>query len=201
MKKIVLATQNPHKVLEFNEMLADLGIQVIAASEFPDLEEVVEDGETLQANALKKARYVAGETGLPALADDTGLEVDILNGRPGVYSARYAGENVTYQDNVLKLLDELSGIGDLDKRTARFRTVIAFVNGNDEYLFEGICNGRILKEQKGKGGFGYDPVFLPDGHEETFAQMSMEEKNKISHRGRAIAGFYQWLTSTILEKK
>lgn len=201
MKKIVLATQNPHKVLEFNEMLADLDIQVIAASEFPDLEEVVEDGETLQANALKKARYVVGVTGLPALADDTGLEVDALDGRPGVYSARYAGENVTYQDNVLKLLKELSEIRDLNKRTARFRTVIAFVTGGEEYLFEGVCQGRILREEKGKGGFGYDPVFLPDGYEETFAQMSMEVKNKISHRGKAIARFYQWLSETVFEEK
>lgn len=197
MKKIVLATRNPHKVQELNEMLSDLDIHFMAATEFPELNEVEEDGETLQDNALKKARYVAGKTGLPALADDTGLEVEALNGGPGVYSARYAGENVTYQDNVLKLLKEMSSVTDLNKRKAQFRTVIAFINEGEEFLFEGKCEGRILTEQRGQDGFGYDPVFLPDGFDKTFAEMDLGEKNKISHRGRAIANFSEWLHKTI----
>ncbi len=197
MKKIVLATQNPHKVQELNEMLSDLDIHFVAATEFPELVEVEEDGETLQDNALKKARYVAVKTGLPALADDTGLEVKALNGKPGVYSARYAGENVTYQDNVLKLLRKMSSITDINKRKAQFRTVVAFVNDGEELLFEGKCEGRILPEQRGQSGFGYDPVFLPDGFDKTFAEMDLEEKNKISHRGRAIALFSEWLHENI----
>ena len=190
MNKLVLATRNVHKIEELQNLLADLGIEVCSALDFPELQEVDEDQPTLEGNALKKARYVHQVTGLPALSDDTGLEVDALDGAPGVYSARYAGENVTYQDNVLKLLHELDG---QQNRAAQFRTVVALVREDAEFTFEGSVKGRILKEQKGSGGFGYDPVFQPDGYDQTFAELSPETKNEISHRGRAIQKFVDFL--------
>lgn len=182
---IVLASRNKHKIEELRETLAPLGIELKSSYDFPNLKEVVEDKSTLKGNALKKARYVFRETGLPALSDDTGLEVDALEGRPGVYSARYAGESATYQDNTNKLLDELSGV-DMKSRGARFRTVVALVTENDFYTFEGICRGTILREERGDKGFGYDPVFCPEGYDKTFAELDAGTKNKISHRGKAI---------------
>jgi XTP/dITP diphosphohydrolase len=137
-----------------------LGIELASTRDYPGVEEVVEDKPTLEGNALKKARFWYRKTGLPSLADDTGLEVDALNGAPGVYSARYAGEQAAYADNVHKLLRELEGI---QNRKARFRTVIAFVDGEEEQIFEGICKGEIIREPRGEKGFGYDPVFLPRG--------------------------------------
>jgi XTP/dITP diphosphohydrolase len=184
-KTIVLASRNKHKIEELRSTLAPLNIELKSTFDFPHLKEVVEDKPTLEGNALKKARYVFEETGLPALADDTGLEVDALDGRPGVYSARYAGESATYRDNVEKLLDELDRVDQKDRR-ARFRTVVAFVTDDENYTFEGICGGEIIREPRGDKGFGYDPVFLPDGYKQTFAELDAEIKNKISHRGRAI---------------
>ena len=192
MDKLVLASRNKHKIEEMQVMLSKLGIEVLSALDFPELEEVDEDQPTLEGNALKKARYVREVTGIPALSDDTGLEVDALNGDPGVYSARYAGEGASYQDNVLKLLNEL---GDAEDRTARFRTVVALVTGKDEFTFEGKVEGVILSEQKGEGGFGYDPVFQPEGYDLTFAELDAEEKNRISHRGRAIKKFVDFLNA------
>lgn len=185
MDKIVLASRNKHKIKELRSTLAPLGIKLKSSDDFPELEEVVEDKSTLEGNALKKARYFYNETGLPALSDDTGLEVDALDGRPGVYSARYAGESATYQDNTDKLLDELSGVN-MENRSAQFRTVAALVTDDETYTFEGICRGTILKEERGDKGFGYDPVFRPEGYEQTFAELDAEIKNKISHRGKAI---------------
>lgn len=189
MKTYVLATKNPHKLDEMKSILADAAVDLRSAFEFADLEDVDEDADTLQGNALKKARYTFSMTGLPSIADDTGLEVDALGGRPGLYSARYAGEKATYEENVSKLLDQLhqleSKIANSDRK-ARFRTVIALVDGEKEYLFDGICEGVITPERRGLKGFGYDPVFLPDGYDETFAEMSPEIKNRISHRGRAL---------------
>jgi XTP/dITP diphosphohydrolase len=144
----------------------------------------------LEGNALKKATYVNQKTGFPALSDDTGLEVDSLGGAPGVYSARYAGETATYQDNVLKLLESLNG---KENRKAQFRTVVALVDGDNEYTFEGVCRGTIIEEQKGKKGFGYDPIFMPEEFSETFAQMDPSIKNLISHRGKAIQKFIEFL--------
>lgn len=190
LDKLVLASQNPHKIEEMQQILSPLGIEVLSAKNFPDLKEVVEDRPTLKGNALKKARYVSGETQLPALSDDTGLEVEALNGRPGVYSARYAGRNASYQDNVLKLLGELDG---KSNRAAQFRTVVALVDEDREYTFEGVCKGEIITEQKGDKGFGYDPVFKPEGFEKTFAELDSVTKNEISHRGRAIQNFVQFL--------
>lgn len=190
LTKLVIASQNPHKIEEMQQIFRPLGIQVLSTMDFPELDEVVEDRPTLQGNAIKKAEYVASEIGLPALSDDTGLEVDVLNGRPGVYSARYAGKHASYQDNVLKLLDELK---DATNRNAQFRTVVALVNEGESFTFEGICRGTILREQKGDNGFGYDPVFQPEGYDKTFAELDSVIKNEISHRGKAVQKFVDFL--------
>jgi len=158
------------------------------------LKEVEEDHPTLEGNALKKARYVYEATGLPALSDDTGLEVDALSGRPGVYSARYAGEDATYQDNLEKLLEELAGVAPKDRK-AQFRTVAALVSGDDTHTFEGVCRGVILSKPRGDKGFGYDPVFQPEGYNQTFAELDPGVKNEISHRGRAIKKLRNFLIS------
>lgn len=192
MKTIVLASRNKHKIEELRQTLAPLGIELKSTYDFPQLEEVVEDKSTLEGNALKKARYVFEETGLPSLSDDTGLEVQALDGRPGVYSARYAGESATYQDNVDKLLDEMAGVKAKDRK-AQFRTVVAFVSDDGTHTFEGVCRGEILDEERGNKGFGYDPVFLPGGFDQTFAELDAQTKNEISHRGKAIRKFYDWL--------
>lgn len=192
MDTLILASRNPHKIEELAATLADLNIELQSALDFPTLKEVEEDKLTLEGNALKKARYVYEETGLPALADDTGLEVDALDGRPGVFSARYAGEGASYQDNVDKLLAELAGV-DLKDRGAQFRTVVALVSDEGTHTFEGICRGTIIKEPCGEKGFGYDPVFQPEGYEQTFAELNAKVKNNISHRGKAIHKFYRWL--------
>lgn len=192
LNKIVLASRNPNKIEEMNALFSELGIIVYSALDFPALEEVEEDEPTLEGNALKKARYVHQVTGLPALSDDTGLEVSALNGAPGVHSARYAGEHASYQDNVLKLLEAM-----LDKadRTAQFRTVLALVTSNEELTFDGTCVGEIISEQKGSSGFGYDPIFKPDGFNKTFAELDSSTKNEISHRGRAAQELLKFLKS------
>tara|TARA_R110000868_G_scaffold259361_2_gene517169 strand:- start:38417 stop:38995 length:579 start_codon:yes stop_codon:yes gene_type:complete len=192
MDKLVLASRNKNKIEEMRSLLSYLGVEVRSALDFPILEEVEEDLPTLEGNALKKARYVHLQTGLSALSDDTGLEVEALNGAPGVFSARYAGEDVTYQENVLKLLKEMKG---QENRRAQFRTVVALVTDKDEYTFVGICEGVIIEEQKGEKGFGYDPVFLPKGYELTFAELESSIKNEISHRGKAIQKFISFLSS------
>jgi XTP/dITP diphosphohydrolase len=190
MDKIFLASGNSHKIEELKQMIEPLGIELKSTLNVSNAHEVVEDQPDLKGNALKKARYWFNETGIPSLADDTGLEVDALNGAPGVYSARYAGENVTYEENVDKLLREMEG---KSYRKARFRTVIAFVEGGNEYVFEGVCEGEITRQHKGEKGFGYDPVFQPEGYDQTFAELSAEEKNRISHRGLAFQKFLTYL--------
>ena len=187
---LFLASGNPHKIEELEQILKPLGIQLRSTLDFPDAYEVEEDQPHLKGNARKKALFWHQKTGMPTIADDTGLEVAALNGAPGVYSARYAGQNATYRDNVNKLLDELDGT---NNRKAQFRTVIAYVT--DEYFFEGVCKGEILTEQKGAKGFGYDPVFRPEGYDETFAELDSKEKNKISHRGKALQKFKKFLIS------
>lgn len=200
MKTLILASRNEHKIEELRETLSDLDVELKSALDFEELGEVEEDKLTLKGNALKKARYVFGKTGLPSLSDDTGLEVEALDGRPGVFSARYAGEDASYEDNTDKLLEELAKVDDRN-RLAQFRTVVAYIDeGGDEHFFEGICRGKILKERRGNKGFGYDPVFQPEGYEETFAQLDSEEKNKISHRGHAIRKFHDWLRQSMEEK-
>ncbi|OAN62996.1 non-canonical purine NTP pyrophosphatase, RdgB/HAM1 family [Balneola sp. EhC07] len=190
MDKLILASRNKNKIEEMKQLVAHLGIDVFSALDFPDLEEVEEDKPTLEGNALKKARYVNQQTGIPALSDDTGLEVEALDGAPGVYSARYAGENASYQDNVLKLLEALKG---KENRAAQFRTVVALVDGDQEWTFEGVCKGKIIEDQIGKKGFGYDPIFMPNEFAETFAQMDPNIKNLISHRGKAVQRFLEFL--------
>lgn len=199
--RIVLATRNEHKVGELlailGDVVAELDLEVVGLSAYPDLPDVVEDGVTFAANATKKAAAVADALGLPALADDSGLEVDALEGRPGVRSARYAGEDATDADNVEKLLAELGRVGVVD-RTARFRCVIVlrWPDGR-EVVADGTCEGRIGAVPAGVGGFGYDPVFVPDdGDGRTFAEMSGDEKHAISHRGRAIAKLVSLLAVT-----
>ena len=184
-KTLVLATHNIHKQTEMKFILSRLGVTVIGLDQFPEIKSIEETGTTLIENALIKARTVHELTGLPSLADDTGLEVDALNGAPGVYSARFAGENATFEDNVNKMLIALNGIP-FDKRRARFRTVLAFVDSDSELSEDGVIEGSILNKARGKDGFGYDPIFQPKSYDITFAEMTSEEKNRISHRARAL---------------
>ena len=183
---LVLATGNRHKVEEIQAILNDVGIPMLTLNEFPDFPAVEEDGVTCQANAVKKAVATAKFTGHWALADDTGLEVDALQGRPGVYAARYAGEHATYEENCKKLLQELHGVPS-DQRTARFITVVALANpdGQTETV-EGVLEGIITQEFHGAGGFGYDPVFYVPQVGKTLAEMTFAEKNRISHRAQAV---------------
>ena len=181
---LLVATKNPDKIREISDALSGLQLCIVSMHDIPDLPDVDEDRDTLQGNAIKKARELSLAADLPALADDTGLEVDALNGAPGVYSARYAGPNALYEDNVTKLLQDMQN---QKERSARFRTVAALVWGEHVRTVEGVCEGEILTERRGDGGFGYDPVFYIPEYDQTFAEMSLTLKNKISHRGRAIA--------------
>jgi XTP/dITP diphosphohydrolase len=184
MKTLILATHNRDKIKEFRHKLGS-SINLKTLDDFPGMPDVIEDGKDLSENAYKKAREIHEYTGLPAIADDTGLEVDVLDGEPGVYSSRYAGELASYQDNVLKLLEKLKAVPP-EQRTARFRTIIAYVDKNETWEVEGIVQGTISEEQKGEGGFGYDPVFYYEPLNKTFSELDMREKNRISHRGKAI---------------
>ena len=187
IRELVLATRNRHKGEELAALLGDLGITIRTLDEFPDAPDVVEDGETCEANAIKKARAIAEFTGLPAVADDTGLEVDALGGRPGIYAARYAGEDATYEDNCRKLLRELAGVP-RERRTARFLTVAALALPSDGVrVAQGTLDGVIAEEASGTLGFGYDPVFLIPELGKTLAQLSADQKNTISHRAKAFA--------------
>ncbi len=187
IKELVLATRNKDKGKELAALLADLGVVIRTLVEFPDAPEVIEDGETCEANAVKKAVAIARYTGLPAVADDTGLEVEALGGRPGVYAARYAGEDATYEDNWRKLLRELEGVP-REKRRARFVTVAALAEPNGSVRTEtGSLEGFIAETPAGTEGFGYDPVFYVPELGKTLAELSSDEKNRISHRARAFA--------------
>jgi XTP/dITP diphosphohydrolase len=183
--KIVLATHNKDKCLEMMDVLSNFNIELLTLHEFPEIGEIIEDGATLEDNALIKARFVQKLTKLPALADDTGLEVDALGGAPGVFSARYAGQNCSYSDNVNKLLEDMKTVPN-DKRMAKFRTVMAFVDDKMELIAEDFVEGIITDVTKGIDGFGYDPVFYVLEMNKTYAEMSMKEKNQISHRGKAL---------------
>ncbi|THJ09803.1 MAG: XTP/dITP diphosphatase [Nitrospira sp. CG24C] len=185
IRELVLATRNRHKGEELAALLGDLGITIRTLDEFPDAPEVVEDGDTCEANAVKKARAIAEFTGLPAVADDTGLEVDALGGRPGIYAARYAGEDATYEDNCRKLLRELAGVP-RERRTARFLTVAAIALPSGEVrVAQGALDGVIAEAASGTLGFGYDPMFLIPELGKTLAQLSADQKNTISHRAKA----------------
>ena len=196
VKDIVIATHNPDKKKEILIALRELGVNILFLDNFPEIGEIEETGSTLLENSLIKARTVSAITGKPAMADDTGLEVDALNGAPGIYSARYAGINVSYEDNVRKLLSEMSST-DMDSRTARFRTVVSFHSLNKELWTEGVIEGSITKGAIGTGGFGYDPVFRVAQTGKTFAEMTRREKNKISHRGVALEKMCKLLKENI----
>ena len=186
-RDLVLATRNRHKGAELAAILAGLPVCIRTMDEFPDVPDVIEDGETCEANAVKKARAVAEATGLLAVADDTGLEVDALGGRPGVYAARYAGPQATYEDNCRKLLKELAGVP-RDRRTARFVTVAAVAEPSEKVqVTTGRLDGLITEAQAGEQGFGYDPVFYVPDLGKTLAELSSEQKNRISHRAKAFA--------------
>jgi XTP/dITP diphosphohydrolase len=191
--RLVLGTGNPGKVEELRALLSDLSIEVVPGHTLDDPPEVTEDADTLAGNAQKKADAYHEATGLPALADDTGLEVTALDGGPGVHTARFAGPNATPDDNKRKLLEVLDGVAD---RRARFRTVVALVDSDGTArTFEGVCAGTITAAPRGDGGFGYDPLFQPDGYDQTFAEMPPEVKNEISHRRRALDALRQFLAS------
>ena len=189
--QLVLATRNANKLEEIRDVLGLDPHTVKSSFDYPQIPDVVEDKDTLEGNAIKKAATIAAATGCWALADDSGLEVDALGGAPGVYSARYAGEHCSYLDNCNKLLFELEG---KTNRRARFRTVLALVNLVGEVrTLEGAMEGKILTEMRGDGGFGYDPVFMPDGYDLSYAEFAPAEKNRISHRGKALqAAIEQW---------
>lgn len=188
MKRIIFATNNAHKLEEVEAILGQ-EIELITLREAGITDDIPENEPTIEGNALAKARYVWERTGCDCFADDTGLEVDALGGAPGVHSARYATDGHDFAANRHKLLREMEGKTD---RTARFRTVIALIEGGKEHCFEGIVEGTITTSEMGDGGFGYDPLFTPEGHERTFAEISPEEKNAISHRGRAVAKLAEW---------
>ena len=184
MNKVVIATHNKDKQKEMEMLLSNFGINTVALNSFPKIGDIPETGTTLEENALIKARAVFSITGLASIADDTGLEIDALNGAPGVYTARFAGEGCSYTDNVKKIIEVMQGIP-FDKRGAVFRTVIAYKDSKVELIAEGLVRGYISEKIKGLDGFGYDPVFYIKEKGKTFAEMKVEEKNIISHRGRA----------------
>lgn len=197
IRELVLATRNRHKVEELVALLGDLDITIRTLDEFPGAPDVVEDGETCEANAVKKACAIAEFTGLPAVADDTGLEVDALGGRPGVYAARYAGEDATYEDNCRKLLQELAGVP-RPNRTATFLTVAAIASpSSGVQVAKGQLQGLITEEPAGSQGFGYDPVFFVLELGRTLAELSADEKNRVSHRAKAFAKVRTLLLGTV----
>lgn len=203
---LVIATQNKNKLREFQEILKDLQIEVRSLDDFGPIPPAIEDGDTFEENAYKKALHTAKVLGLPAIADDSGLVVDALNGAPGVYSARYSSKNATDEENLQKLLRELKGV---ENRQAHFECALSIaVPTGPALTYEGKCNGIIIDEKRGENGFGYDPVFYFEDSGKTFAEMPMEEKNKISHRGKALAEvkgevqmIKKWLEQRLFEEK
>jgi XTP/dITP diphosphohydrolase len=187
--RLVIATNNNHKLVEIQGKLVDV-CEVLNLAQIGCTDDIPEDGDTFEANALQKAEYIKDKYGYDCFADDSGLEVEALGGKPGVFSARYSGEDKDSEKNMDKLLAELEGV---ENRRACFRTVVALVMDGERHLFEGVINGTILTERHGDGGFGYDPIFRPDGYDCTFAEMTLEEKNKISHRGQAIDKLCEFL--------
>ncbi len=189
MQKIIFATGNKNKLKEAAEILGGK-YELVTAAEAGITEDIPETSDTIEGNASQKSHYLWKKTSMACFADDTGLEVEALGGRPGVYSARYAGDAKDSKANMEKLLSELEGE---KNRNARFRTVISLITGGKEYLFEGILKGRITESQRGNAGFGYDPVFMPEGYDKTLAEMPLHEKNLISHRGIAVRKLAEFL--------
>ncbi len=190
--KLILATSNKHKVAEMSAMLQDTGVKILTKDDLEDFPEIEETGTTLEENALLKSRLIYSHYRIPAVADDTGLEVEYLDGAPGVLSARYAGPNCSFEDNNRKLLKELTDVS-YDGRMAKFATVIAVSYEGGDYCHRGEVNGVISESMMGVNGFGYDPVFFYPPLQKTYAQMTLEEKNRVSHRSRALAQFKEWL--------
>ena len=190
VKKIVFATGNPNKLKEIKSAINSF--EIVGLKDLGITEEIPETGDTLKKNALQKAKYVYDKTGLDCFSDDTGLEIEALDYRPGVYSAMYAGSDCNAENNMRKVLEEL---GETPNRNAQFKTVIALILEGKEYFFEGVVKGEILKEKTGKDGFGYDPIFRPLGYKESFAEMSIAQKNEISHRGLAVKKLIKFLAS------
>ena len=188
VKKIVFATGNPNKLKEIKSAIKSF--EIVGLKDLGITEEIPETGDTLKKNALQKAKYVYDKTGLDCFSDDTGLEIEALNYRPGVYSAMYAGPDCNAENNMRKVLKELEG---KTKRNAQFKTVIALILHGKKYFFEGLVSGEILKEKSGKDGFGYDPIFRPIGYKESFAEISIAQKNEISHRGLAVKKLVKFL--------
>ena len=189
--KIVFATNNAHKLREVQQTVGDK-FEIVSLRECGVVEDIPENEPTLEGNALAKARYIYSRTGLSCFADDTGLEVDALGGEPGVRSARYATDGHDDEANKRLLLERMAG---KENRGAQFRTAMALILDGEEYLFEGVVRGEILTKECGDGGFGYDPLFAPEGRSESFAEMSAEEKNAISHRGRAVRKLAEFLNN------
>ena len=189
MKELVFATNNKHKLQEVSEMLDGI-VLIKSLNDIGLAGDIPETADTLDGNALQKAQWVYERTGLDCFADDTGLEVEALDGRPGVYSARYAGEHCSFDDNINKMLSEMQG---KTNRRACFRTVICLIKNGEPRYFEGRVDGQILTERYGKEGFGYDPIFMPDRFAVSFAEMPLEVKNHISHRGKAVAKLVEYL--------
>ena len=183
--KIIIATHNKDKFKELYHGLSSLDVKLLNLYDFPEIKEIIEDGETLKDNALIKARTVYKITSLPTISDDTGLEVDALGGAPGVFTARYAGENCSYLDNINKMLKEMKNVPE-NKRGAAFKTVMVYVDDKVELTSEGIVQGTVTRTKKGVAGFGYDPIFYVPDIGKTFAEMKIEKKNLVSHRSRAI---------------
>ncbi|GBE32953.1 non-canonical purine NTP pyrophosphatase [bacterium BMS3Bbin05] len=190
--RIILATKNRGKIKEINAVLSGTGIEFAGLDLYPDMKDVVEDGITFHENAFKKARAVFDHTGIKCVSEDSGLEVDALNGAPGIYSSRFASENASDSENIGKLINDLTGVP-YEKRTARFVSVFCLYDGREARYFEGSVRGHIIDSPRGTSGFGYDPLFVPDGYEKTFAELGSEVKNKISHRAKAISGLKEFL--------
>ena len=195
-QRLIFATNNPHKLHEIQHLLGN-HFTLLSLKDINFEGDIPENQDTLEGNALEKAQYIFDQFKMPCFADDTGLEVESLDGAPGVYSARYAGtvkehgsEKARTKANIEKLLANLKG---KENRAAQFRTAIAFIDGEKEYLFEGVVKGRIIDDKRGEDGFGYDPVFMPDGYTQTFAEMPLSEKNLISHRARAFGKLIEFL--------
>ena len=182
-QKIIFATKNAGKFREVAHILGEEYFELLSLNDFNNVGEIVEDGNTFEENAIKKAKYVYGKYGLPVLADDSGLAVEQLNGEPGIYSARYAGENATDEENNLRLIEKVKDLP--EPHRAKFVCAAVYYNGNIILNAVGEVIGRLLLEPRGKNGFGYDPLFLPDGYDQTTAELSLDEKNKISHRSKA----------------
>jgi len=191
--KILLATKNPNKVKEMNRIFSDTDIVFAGIDTLKETPEVTEDGSTYQENAFKKAKIYSEFSSMPTLAEDSGLEVDYLGGAPGIFAARFSGENATQEENNRKLLESLKGIP-FEKRTARFVSLLCLILDNESYFFEGEVRGHISESPKGDSGFGYDPVFVPDGYDKTFAELGSDLKNEISHRARAMKRLKEFLT-------